>query len=89
MNLPTITFDEVSPNEEPVTPDPHTTARSEAYARMQTQRNARHRAVPFQSSRGDPIVTHSVPRKQRLTGKQIKAARKAQRLRAMKEAAKP
>ena len=88
MNLPTITFDEVSANEEPVTPDPHTTARSEAYARMQTQRNARYRAVPFQSSRGGPIVTHNLPKAKRPTGKQIRKARKLERQRKQYEADK-
>ena len=76
MDLPTIKIEQL--NAEPAeSPAP---VLSEAELRMRQQRGFRFRLVPLQHNHRDPIRIHHGPR---LTGKKIRAARKA-----AKEAAK-
>ena len=84
--VPTITLDELRTDEVDgveISGDGNTIiirCRNESDAIMRAQREARRRLVPIQRNvRGTPIVTHSLPKFQRPTGKQIRAARKAAR----------
>jgi hypothetical protein len=75
-----ITIDETLPDVEILAgPSPRALAMVDVSERMHIQRVGNNRRVPFQPNHGAPIVTHSVPKAQRPTGKQIRAARAVQR----------